>query len=87
MRRNSTNHPVNLTAICFKHIQDGGKDFIIMFDDSDFLIEDAVIFHELVGGKRTGNKIRRGIKHILRKFKGLQTGYIVLGFHQKNINF
>jgi len=81
-KRIATSHDLELISRCFNLIKTGGKDFLICFDDRDFLAGDTVIIHEWENGKLTGATTKRKIKYILRKFKGLQSGYIAMGFAQ-----
>ncbi len=81
-KRLVTSHKLDLVLRCFELIKTGDKDFLIMLDDKDFLAGDTVILHEWEKGKQTGKTTKRKIKYILRKFKGLQRGYLVLGFEQ-----
>ncbi len=82
MKRLSTIHKCEVFSRYFQAIKTGEKDFLITFDDKDFLVGDTVIFHAWEKGKQTGETTKRKIKYILRSFKGLQYGYLVLGFEQ-----
>ncbi len=83
--RNPIVHSLKITSPHFEHVRDGIKDFEIRFDDRDYLVGDLLILQEHhytpPGGKLkpTGEKVERTIKHILRRFKGLMNGYIVIG--------
>jgi len=87
--RGAMTHALKITAPHFEQVRDGIKDFEIRFDDRDYLVGDVLILQEhhykAPGGKLhpTGFQVERKIKHILRKFKGLQNGYIVLGLEDK----
>jgi len=84
MKRKPVAHDLKIVSPHFGYVRDGLKDFEIRFDDRDYNIGDTLILTEhhyggngkLVSTKRT---IKKKIKYILRKFKGLQGGYIVLG--------
>jgi len=84
MRRAKFIHDLELKASCYELISTGVKDFAICFDDKDFLIADSIIFHETKETQRTGQTTKRIIKTILRKYKGLQSGYLVLGLEANN---
>jgi len=85
VHRQAIIHTLKITAPHYGYIQDGKKDFEIRFDDRDYHVGDLLILQEhhykAPGGKLhpTGFQVERTIKHILRKFKGLQTGYVILG--------
>jgi len=76
------NLPVLKSHYCF--LENGDMDFFIQFDDRNFRVGDILILQETSFNEtrklgKTGAFVTRRIKHITRKFKGLQTGYIVLG--------
>jgi len=83
MKRRPIIHNFKIVSTHYAYIRDGLKDFVICFDDRDYRAEDVLILHEHRNNKfgkleKTGESFTRRIKYILRKFKGLQTGYIVL---------
>ena len=90
MQRSPMTHSIKITNPHFKHLRDGERDFAICFDDKDYRLGDLLVFQEVncrrPKGKMipTGEVAERKIKHILRKFEGLQTGYLVLGLEGKN---
>ncbi len=63
----------------FELVFQGTKDFELRFDDRDFLVGDIVWLQEYKSNIPTGRNIKKEIKYILRKFKGLQAGYVILG--------
>jgi len=63
----------------FGLMQEGVKDFEIRFDDRNFLVDDILNLQEYKYKEPTGQCVQKRIKYILRRFKGLQTGYVVLG--------
>lgn len=85
MKRLPMTHNINITCPHFRYIKEGERDFAVCFDDRDYYVGDMLIFQEhhykVPGGKMTptGEQVERKIKHILRKFRGLMNGYIVLG--------
>jgi len=81
-KRLITSHKLELVSRCFTLIKTGEMDFLLSFDDRDFLAGDTVILCEWEHGKLTGKTTQRQIKYILRKYKGLQTGHLVMGFEQ-----
>lgn len=87
MKRLPMTHSINITCPHFKYTKEGERNFVVCFDDRDYCLGDIVIFlehhYEVPGGKMTptGEKVERKIKHILRKSRGLMSGYIILGFN------
>jgi len=85
MQRQPIIHNINITCPHFKYTKEGTRDFVVCLDDRDYHVGDLVIFlehhYEVPGGKLqpTGEKVERNIKHIMRKSKGLMSGYIILG--------
>ena len=89
MKRQPIIHTLKIVTPHFGYIRDGLKDFEICFDDRDFYVGDLLIIQEHSYNKKgkpvpTGESIERTIKHILRKFKGLMTGYIILGMEKND---
>jgi len=72
-------HDLKTVKPYFGLMQEGVKDFDIRFDDKDFLVGDTLNFQEYKYRDLTGECVQKRIKYILRKFKGLQKGYVVLG--------
>jgi len=85
MKRQPIVHQLKIVAPHYGYVRDGLKDFEIRFDDRDYQVGDLLImekhYYKAPGGKLhpTGDSIERTIKHILRKFKGLMNGYVILG--------
>lgn len=79
MKRLPIVHDLKTLNPCFGLMQEGVKDFEIRFDDKDFLVNDILNFQECKYGEPTGECVQKRVKYILRRFKGLQTGYVVLG--------
>jgi len=81
MKRATRTHDLKTVAPYFGLIQEGTKDFYIRFDDKDFLVDDILNFtlQQYKCEDLTGECVQKRIKFILRRFKGLQTGYVVLG--------
>ena len=85
MKRLPQTHTINITCPHFKYIKEGERDFAVCFDDKDYHVGDILILqeqhYEVPGGKMapTNEKVERKIKHILRKFRGLMNGYLILG--------
>lgn len=85
MKRLPITHNIKITCPHFKYIKEGERDFAVCFDDRDYHIGDMLVFQEhhykVPGGKMvpTGVLVERKIKHILRKFRGLMNGYVILG--------
>ena len=79
MKRSTRTHNLKTLAPYFGHSQKGLKDFEIRFDDRDFLVDDILNLQEYKYDKLTGECVQKRVKYILRRFKGLQTGYVVLG--------
>jgi len=79
MKRSVRTHDLTVVVPCFYYLQQGLKDFEICFDDKDFLVDDILNLQEHKSGNLTGARIQKRIKYILRKFEGLQSGYLVLG--------
>ncbi len=88
MQRQPIIHSIKITCPHFKYIKEGERDFAVCFDDRDYHIGDLLIFQEqhykVPGGKMTptGEQFERKIKHILRKFRGLMNGYVILGLEE-----
>ena len=72
-------HKLKTVNPFFEQTRDGLKDFEVRFDDSGFNVGDTIILQQYRYEKYIGEEINRTIKYILRRFKGLQTGYVVLG--------
>jgi len=72
-------HKLKTVNPYYEQAREGLKDFEVRFDDRDYMIGDSVILQQYAYNKITGEEITRKIKYILRRFKGLQTGYVVLG--------
>lgn len=87
--RSNMTHALKIVSPHFEKVRDGVKDFEVRFDDRDYLVGDLLIlqehYYKAPGGKLapTGEQVERKIKHILRKVKGLMSGYIVLGLEGK----
>jgi len=79
MKRSTRTHDLKTVAPYFGLMQEGVKDFEIRFDDQDFLVDDILNLQESKYDAPTGECVQKRIKYILRRFKGLQTGYVVLG--------
>ncbi len=79
MKRSARTHDLKTVAPYFGLLREGVKDFDIRFDDRDFLVDDILNLQEYKYEEFTGECVQKRIKYILRKFKGLQTGYVVLG--------
>ena len=79
MKRSTRTHDLKIVDPCFGYLQQGLKDFEIRFDDRDFLVDDTLNLQEYKYEELTGECVQKRIKYILRRFKGLQTGYVVLG--------
>jgi len=79
MKRSTRTHDLKTVAPYFGLLQKGIKDFEIRFDDKDFLVDDILNLQEYKHGELTGECVQKRVKYILRRFKGLQTGYVVLG--------
>lgn len=77
-------HNIKIASPHYKPLKDGLMDFLVQFDDRHFRAGDILILQEVsFNGKNvagpTGRFITREVKHIVRKFKGLQGAYIILG--------
>jgi len=83
MHRYPVTHNLKTVDPFFEWVVKGVKDFEIRFDDRDFLVGDIVNLQEYKSNILTGQNIKKEIKYILRKNKGLQDGYVILGL--KNI--
>jgi len=79
MKRSARTHDLKTLAPYFGFVQEGLKDFEICFDYQDFLVDDTLNLQEYKYDEPTGKCVQKRIKYILRRFKGLQTGYVVLG--------
>ena len=79
MKRLARTHDLKTVEPYFGLLQQGIKDFVIRFDDRDFLVDDILNLQEYKYDELTGERVQKRIKYILRRFKGLQTGYVVLG--------
>jgi len=79
MKRSARAHDLKTVDPYFGYLQEGLKDFEIRFDDRDFLVGDILNLQEYKYGELTGERVQKRVKYILRRFKGLQTGYVVLG--------
>jgi len=87
IHRQPKTHSIKIVSPHYEYIKEGRKNFEVRFDDRDYKMGDILILQEhnyVENGhlKPTGEFITRKIKHILRKFKGLQQGYIVLGLEE-----
>ena len=78
MKRSARTHNLRAVAPYFGLLQEGVKDFEIRFDDRDFLVEDILNLQEYKYDQLTGESVRKRVKYVLRRFKGLQTGYVIL---------
>lgn len=79
MKRLPRVHDLKVVVPYFGLLQEGIKDFEVRFDDRDFLVNDILNLHEYKNKDLTGECVQKRVKYILRRFKGLQTGYVVLG--------
>ena len=88
MKRQPIAHTLKIVSPHFEYVRDGKKDFEVRFDDRDFHVGDTLVLQEhhykAPGGKLhpTGKVVERKIKYILRKFRGLMNGYVVLGLEK-----
>ncbi len=80
--RMTITHYVKTVNPYFNQYENGDLCFIIVFDDQDYLVGDSLVIREGAYNKPTGEEVDRVIKYILRRFKGLQNGYVVLGLEQ-----
>lgn len=78
MLREPIIHELKLAKIYFELAEKGIKNFELRFDDRDYLVSDTVILQEFDKKKLTGKSLPRRITYILRSFKGLQNGYVIL---------
>ena len=62
-----------------EHELKGGTSNITRSYDRDFLLDDILNLQEYKYDEPTGECVQKRIKYILRRFKGLQTGYVILG--------
>lgn len=79
MKRLPRTHDLKVVVPYFGYLQKGLKDFEVRFDDRDFLVDDTLNLQEYKYDEATGECVQKRIKYILRRFKGLQVGYVVLG--------
>jgi len=79
MKRIPRIHDLKTVASYFVSMQEGLKDFEIRFEDREFLVDDILNLQEYKYGELTGECVQKRVKYVLRRFKGLQTGYVVLG--------
>jgi len=79
MKRLIRTHDLKTVDPYFELMKKGLKDFEIRFDNQDFLVDDILNFQEYKYKDFTGQYVQKRVKYILRRFKGLQTGYVVLG--------
>lgn len=91
MAKTPVKHNLKIVHPFFKDIKEGRKNFEIRFDDRDYRLGDLLILqeHRYVERKLepTGETITSEIKYILRKFKGLQDGYLIIGFGDNERNY
>lgn len=78
--RSATSHILKVVNPFWGQVGTRQMDFLIVFDDKDYMVGDEFVLERYAYDKPTGEKFTREIKYILRRFKGLQFGYIVLGF-------
>lgn len=79
MKRSARTHDLKTAAPYFGLLKQGIKAFELRFDDRGFLVDDTLNLQEQKYDEPTGKCVQKRIKYILRRFKGLQTGYVVLG--------
>lgn len=79
MQRLPITHELKTVNPFFELARDGLKRFELRFDDRDFKVKDRVVLKQYTHDKPTGEQIERKITYILRSFKGLQQGYVILG--------
>jgi len=84
LQRLPTTHRVKTNSTHFQHLKEGQKKFDVRFDDKDYKLEDTLIFEEYkcpASGSPTpsGESVEFKIIYILRRFKGLELGYIIIG--------
>ena len=72
-------HELKTVNPYFDQVSDYVKRFELRFDDRDFMVGDTLILKQYAYNKPTGTLIERKITYILRSFKGLQKGYVILG--------
>ncbi len=78
-------HTLKISPLYFDLIKECEKNFKIVFDDRNFSKGDELTLEEQkrvgsTGYESTGKYVERKIEYILRNCKGLQRGYVVLGF-------
>lgn len=89
-RRSATTHALAVVAPNYGYIRDGIKTFEVRLDKRDYLVGDLLILQEHYyvrsGAKLapTGETVERTIKYILRKAKGMMSGYIIIGLENEN---
>jgi len=89
MTKTPEKHNLKIASIYFKDMKEGRKDFEIRFDDRDYKVGNILVLHEHRSTKNTaleptGESISRKVKYVLRKFKGLRDGYLVLGLEKED---
>lgn len=78
MKRNPQVHELKTAKTYFELADQGIKSFELRFDDRDFLVGDTLILKEFHKKQLTGRTLEKKIKYILRNYKGLQSGYVIL---------
>jgi len=77
-------HRIKTTTTHFELIREGLLKFVLRFDDQDYRVGDTLIMDEYKGTTNTtpvstGEFLEVKIIYILRKFKGLELGHVIMG--------
>ncbi|TFI51028.1 DUF3850 domain-containing protein [Mastigocladus laminosus UU774] len=81
-----TRHQINLDTVDYQQIVDYGVDFLVLFNDKNYKVNDVILIHEKRRAKNqvdnyfTGNFAMFRITNIVFSAQGLLPGYIIAQF-------
>jgi Domain of unknown function (DUF3850) len=73
-------HDLKVWPEFWENLESGRKTFEIRIDDRGFEVGDTLLLREWhpVNHTYSGRKVRRTITHMLRNWRGIQSGYVIL---------
>jgi len=76
----ATEHDLKVWPEFWDNLESGRKTFEIRIDDRGFVLGDTLLLREYrpVEKTYTGRKVRRTVTHLLRNWRGIQSGYVIM---------
>ena len=73
-------HDLKVWPEFWDNLESGRKTFEIRIDDRGFCLGDTLLLREWhpVTQVYTGREVRRTVTHLLRNWRGIQSGYVIM---------